>query len=195
MNVTRRTWITNPEGNGGAWQYHDEKEALFVFEMLMTTGIDISSIDSFIEGKEHPLPEPLAQHLAERRSEALRAYQEGDIRLAQSLVDALRNACLYYGQNLAAAPDVQGNREKVKGSRKAAKAPRRRIVDDDWAKEEYEKLIGAGVPVQQARSKLRGLIHGKYKASDATVNRAVDRASGHVRRGKKIVTSAASDKK
>lgn len=197
MKVTNRRWITNPAGNGGTWQYHDDKEASFVLEMLTTTGIDLSSIDSFIEGKEHPLPDWVAQHLAERRSEALHAYLQGHFELAQSLVDALRNACLYYGQNLAAAPDVQGNRKKVAGSRKAAKAPRARIVDDDWAKGEYQKLIDKGVSVQQARSKLRERINSKYTASDSTVTRAVNRASGHVpqKRGKKNVTSAASDKK
>lgn len=160
MKVTRRTWIANPGGNGGAWQYHDEKEHLFVFEMLMTTGIDISGIDSFIEGQEHPLPEPLAQHLAERRDEALQSYLAGNFELARSQVDALRNACLYHGQNLAAAPRVKSYLKRVESARRASKAPRpaRKLIDDAWVRSEYEKLTRQGVPSKQARSKLFTLI-------------------------------------
>lgn len=160
MKVTRRTWIANPGGNGGAWQYHDDKEASFVFEMLMTTGIDISSIDSFIEGKEAPLPAWIVQHLAERRAEALQSYLAGNIELARSQVDALRNACLYYGQNLTVAPRMKSYRKRVVSARRASKAPRpaRKLIDDDWVRSEYEKLTRQGVPSKQARSKLFTLI-------------------------------------
>lgn len=179
MKVTRRTWIANPGGNGGAWQYHDDKEASFVFEMLMTTGIDISSIDSFIEGQEHPLPEQVAQHLAERRAEALQSYLDGKFDLAQIQVDALRNACLYYGENLTVAPRMKSYRKRVESARLASKAPRpaRKLIDDDWVRSEHEKLTRQGVPSKQARSKLFNTIKTMFYEKGSSPSERTIRAA------------------
>ena len=110
----------------GVWQYADDSESQFAFEMVCVTGFDLSSIDNFLEDAR--LPADIRDHLLETRSASLHDYVSGSFDLAVSRFQTLHARCLYYGLSLAVAPDIQLV-EKFKGKGRG-KGPVRKAIRD-----------------------------------------------------------------
>lgn len=107
----------NPEG---VWEYTDQDEACFLIELWSCEEISLESIDCFIELKA--LPAWVRDDLLAMRTSALAAYRAKDYELAVARASALEWACRFYGQNIAAAPDVRQGR-RFKGKKKGVAGP------------------------------------------------------------------------
>jgi len=87
------------------WKYADDEEGSYAFEMQFAAGFDLSNIDAFLEDAR--LPADIREHLLETRQDSLHDYASGRFELAVSRFETLHARCLYYGQNLAVAPDMK----------------------------------------------------------------------------------------
>ncbi|MDP3835039.1 MAG: hypothetical protein Q8Q82_13840 [Hydrogenophaga sp.] len=87
------------------WAYADQTEACYAVEMHASAGFDLPSIDAFLEDSR--LPADIRDHLLETRQESLHDYANGRFELAVSKFETLHARSLYYGQNLAVAPEVR----------------------------------------------------------------------------------------
>lgn len=109
----------------GVWEYLDQDEACFVFELWSGEEISLESIDGFIESKA--LPAWVRDDLLAMRTSAVAAYRAKDYELAVARASALEWACRYYGQNIAAAPDVRQGRA-FKGRKKGSEGHVKKAV-------------------------------------------------------------------
>lgn len=107
----------NPEG---VWEYTDQDEACFVVELFSCEEIGLEFLDDFIESEK--LPSWARDDLLAMRGDALNAYRARNYELAVARASALEWACRFYGQNIAAAPDVRQGR-RFKGKKKGSAGP------------------------------------------------------------------------
>ena len=114
MNITP---IFNREMINGAWTYHDQNEAEFVFFVWPEHSID--SVDDFIEGRQGiTLSDAAKSKLKEIRHDAFGAYVKKDFDLMMAHSRALSTACYLYGMRDAAklgAKFSKGGKSKTYG--------------------------------------------------------------------------------
>lgn len=105
----------------GKWQYKDQQEHCFVWQMEFACRIPMSSIDDFIEGLQCDpdgnrvqLPEDKRAELLEERSEALSAYRAGNRTRDEKWAAALHRSCRDAGMLLVAVPLAKVRRRQIK---------------------------------------------------------------------------------
>ncbi|WP_018229670.1 hypothetical protein [Methyloversatilis universalis] len=118
--IQRRRHPPTPQHPDGVWEYLDQDEGCFLFELWSCEEISLESIDDFIESEA--LPEWVRDDLLAMRTDALAAYRAKGYELALARASALQWACRFYGQNIAAAPEVILAR-KFKGRKKGSEGP------------------------------------------------------------------------
>lgn len=123
--IQRRRHPPTPQHPEGVWEYLDQDEACFVFELWSCEEISLESIDDFIESEA--LPAWVRDDLLAMRTSAVAAHRAKDYELAVARASALEWACRYYGQNIAAAPDVRQGRA-FKGRKRGSEGPVKKAV-------------------------------------------------------------------
>lgn len=157
----------------GVWEYLDQDEECFLFELWSCEEISLESIDDFIESKA--LPEWVRDDLLAMRTDALGSYRAKDYELASARAAALQWACKFYGQTIAGTPRIRDSEKRSEEQR------HRRLgkpaIDSSFDPERntrmkafYKRQVTAGAdnPLQATSNEfglsnrqVRRIVHGK----------------------------------
>lgn len=174
--IQRRRHPPTPPHPEGVWEYLDQDEACFLFELWSCEEISLESIDDFIESKA--LPEWVRDDLLLMRAGALAAYRARDYKLAVARTSALEWACRFYGQNIAAAPDVLQGR-KFKGRKKGSEGPVKTAVRKLLKKNPKMKNAKIWESLQNALP--RGWLVCENRAGKYIEGKTADQGCGYTR--------------